>query len=360
MTRRPDEPRPSLSLVHSDDEVVQRLSERALEPADATDPVVSALGDWAAAIDRDLPADLREEPLPAPSRRTVIVTRAGVAASVAAVVLSGVSVAAAANEGGISGFMHKAERAVELGVAAPRPADPAVLATADVTTSAVDRSATRKALLLAQQRLAAGDQDGAGAVLALVQDQLQRDPGALDDADRTLLSTLRDTLQSAVVAAPAATQTGSDRTPRPGATSAAGRAPATAGGTGPTRPPAPEDKTAAARPTSPASPSPASPSPTSPASPSTSPTRPTPAPTTPAPTTPPTRPSTPTAPPTTPSQPPTSPTNVPPSPTGPAPSPTASVSPTTRQEVVPTPSRTTLPIASLTRGLGESERTPRP
>ena len=195
MNRRPDgTPQPSLRLVRDDDELVQQIADRR-EIVEHDDPVLAMLEGWATEIDLDLPEDLAEgAPRPLPSRRTVIVTRAGVAASVAAVVLSGVTVAAAASEGGLAGFVSKVERGVEKGVAAPRPADAAVLATADATSHGPDGHSVRTALNLASQRLKAGDRDAAAAVLSLVEDQVRRDPSLLGEGDHALLAAVRQDL----------------------------------------------------------------------------------------------------------------------------------------------------------------------
>ncbi|WP_392469142.1 hypothetical protein ACF3NS_07970 [Arsenicicoccus cauae] len=331
MTRRPDgSPQPSLRLVRDDDELVQRIADRDQLP-EHDDPVLDMLQGWAADIDEDLPADLVDDlPRPLPSRRTVLVTRAGVAAGVAAVVLSGVTVAAAASEGGLVGFVSKVERGVEKGVAAPRPADAAVLATADVTSQGPDGRSVRTALALASQRLGAGDRDGAAAVLSLVEDQLRRDPSLLDDADQALLATVRQDLTATdsrgdhlVLADPPSPASTSAARPgirspgRPdGAPAAAGPVtsrPSTRPSTSPTGP-APSGTPATGAPTSPASPTQA---PTSPR-PTTHPTQPTP-----------TRPTSPTTTPTSP----TSPTSIPSTPTT---SPTLTVRPTS----TPTPSAT--------------------
>lgn len=344
MTRRPyGSPQPSLRLVRDDDELVQRIADRDQLP-EHDDPVLDMLQGWAADIDEDLPADLVDDPpRPLPSRRTVIVTRAGVAAGVAAVVLSGVTVAAAASEGGLAGFVSKVERGVERGVAAPRPADAAVLATADVTSQGPDRRSVRTALALASQRLGAGDRDGAAAVLSLVEDQLRRDPSLLDDADQALLATVRQDLTATdsrgdhlVLADPPSPASTSASRPgirspgRPdGAPAAAGPVtgrPSTRPSTSPTAP-APSGTPATGAPTSPASPTQA---PTSPR-PTTHPTHPTqPTPTRPtSPTTTPTSPTSPTSIPSTPTTSPTTPTVRPTS------TPSATATGTARVESVP-------------------------
>ncbi|MCH8612191.1 hypothetical protein [Arsenicicoccus dermatophilus] len=228
-------PRPALSLVpgdpdltaiQADDELLDTLGARALDASLLADPVTGLLGGWVDQLDENLPPDLRPEEIYAPSRRTVLVSRVGVAAGVAALVLGGGAVAAAATGGGLGGFMSKAHRAVEQGIAAPRPVDPAVLATADLPTSSLgDGHAVRRALVLAQQRLVAGDRDGAAAVVALIEAQVGRDPSLLDDGDRTLLATVRHGLGSdvepAVLARPAPSSEGEsgrgpDRASSPG------------------------------------------------------------------------------------------------------------------------------------------------
>ena len=227
MNRRPDgTPQPSLRLVRDDDELVQQIADRR-EIVEHDDPVLAMLEGWATEIDQDLPEDLAEgAPRPLPSRRTVIVTRAGVAASVAAVVLSGVTVAAAASEGGLAGFVSKVERGVEKGVAAPRPADAAVLATADATSHGPDGHSVRTALNLASQRLKAGDRDAAAAVLSLVEDQVRRDPSLLGEGDHALLAAVRQDLSGSgsgddgmVLADPPRTAAASASPTRPGSRS---------------------------------------------------------------------------------------------------------------------------------------------
>jgi hypothetical protein len=227
MNRRPDgTPQPSLRLVRDDDELVQQIADRR-EIVEHDDPVLAMLEGWATEIDLDLPEDLAEgAPRPLPSRRTVIVTRAGVAASVAAVVLSGVTVAAAASEGGLAGFVSKVERGVEKGVAAPRPADAAVLATADATSHGPDGHSVRTALNLASQRLKAGDRDAAAAVLSLVEDQVRRDPSLLGEGDHALLAAVRQDLSGSgsgddgmVLADPPRTAAASASPTRPGSRS---------------------------------------------------------------------------------------------------------------------------------------------
>lgn len=227
MNRRPDgTPQPSLRLVRDDDELVQQIADRR-EIVEHDDPVLAMLEGWATETDLDLPEDLAEgAPRPLPSRRTVIVTRAGVAASVAAVVLSGVTVAAAASEGGLAGFVSKVERGVEKGVAAPRPADAAVLATADATSHGPDGHSVRTALNLASQRLKAGDRDAAAAVLSLVEDQVRRDPSLLGEGDHALLAAVRQDLSGSgsgddgmVLADPPRTAAASASPTRPGSRS---------------------------------------------------------------------------------------------------------------------------------------------
>lgn len=355
MNHRPDgTPQPSLRLVRDDDELVQQIADRR-ETVEHDDPVLAMLEGWATEIDQDLPEDLAEgAPRPLPSRRTVIVTRAGVAASVAAVVLSGVTVAAAASEGGLAGFVSKVERGVEKGVAAPRPADAAVLATADATSHGPDGHSVRTALNLASQRLKAGDRDAAAAVLSLVEDQVRRDPSLLGEGDHALLAAVRQDLTGSgsdddglVLAEPPRTAAASASPTRPG-TRSPDRSGTGSSAAGPVT----------TRPSSSPSTSPTStPTPTTtPSSPSQSP-----SPSSPRPTTQPTQPTTPTTRPTTPTTRPTSPTTSPTSPSAPStslplrpPNPTPSVTGTGTPRVE---SRT--PASGRTRTFGTTQqRTP--
>lgn len=355
MNHRPDgTPQPSLRLVRDDDELVQQIADRR-ETVEHDDPVLAMLEGWATEIDQDLPEDLAEgAPRPLPSRRTVIVTRAGVAASVAAVVLSGVTVAAAASEGGLAGFVSKVERGVEKGVAAPRPADAAVLATADATSHGPDGHSVRTALNLASQRLKAGDRDAAAAVLSLVEDQVRRDPSLLGEGDHALLAAVRQDLSGSgsgddglVLADPPRTAAASASPTRPG-TRSPDRSGTGSSAAGPVT----------TRPSSSPSTSPTStPTPTTtPSSPSQSP-----SPSSPRPTTQPTQPTTPTTRPTTPTTRPTSPTTSPTSPSAPStslplrpPNPTPSVTGTGTPRVE---SRT--PASGRTRTSGTTQqRTP--